>query len=57
LAKARRLRYKANGAEVMVPPITQGLPKHFHTYLPIACVGDGPRPDAHHQAAPHGDGP
>jgi hypothetical protein len=33
LAKARRLRYKADGAEVEVPWITLGTPKHFHTFL------------------------
>ena len=33
LAKARRLRYKINSAEVTVPVITQGLPKHFHVFL------------------------
>ena len=33
LAKARRLRYKVNNAEVLVPTITLGLPKHFHIFL------------------------
>jgi hypothetical protein len=32
-AKARRLRSRANGAEVMVPSITEGLPKFFHVFL------------------------
>jgi hypothetical protein len=31
--KARRLRNKANGAEVMIPSITQGEPKFFHLFL------------------------
>jgi hypothetical protein len=32
-AKARRLRNKADSAEVTVPPITHGVPKHFHVFL------------------------
>jgi len=33
LAKARRLRYKADDTEAMVPLIMQGLPKHYHVFL------------------------
>jgi hypothetical protein len=33
LAKARRLRDKANGTEMIAPSITQGVPKYFHIFL------------------------
>jgi hypothetical protein len=32
-AKARRLRFTADGSEVTVPPIAKGLPKCFHVFL------------------------
>jgi hypothetical protein len=33
LAKMRRLRYKVDGAEVMVRKLTPGAPKLFHIFL------------------------
>ena len=32
-AKMRRLRYRADGSEVDVPPITKGVPTFFHIFL------------------------
>lgn len=43
-SKIRRLRSKREAAEVLVPSITQGLPKHFHVFLSHATKQWGSNP-------------